>query len=219
MSFNPAHRNWVWIASEHGKLPALLPSCDLDAVRIALDKNPSLIHLRDAVGDTLLVVAAGVPKPDVVRLLLERGAPVHSCAPGDSHPLNIAAQETRDVESAKQLVDVLLEFGADLNSCPRGMNGWSPLHYAACWGHPDMVDHLIDRGADINIRAQDHGECTPLMDAVWPRRADSIARLLARGADWSLLDAATDETAEENARGEGFTQIVELLEQARTNAG
>jgi hypothetical protein len=52
-----------------------------------------------------------------------------------------------------EVVDYLLDRGADVNSIPAGFDfAGTPLHYAALRGRREMVDRLLSRGADPSIR-------------------------------------------------------------------
>src|SRR5262249_37883005 len=112
------------------------------------------------VGEAIVAYA-----PELVRLLLERGANPNArlADPGGEfadgigdagqRPLHLAAAY-RDAEA----VEALLECGADPNT--RADQGWPPLFYAGLvWtgtrGAPaDVLDALIEAGADL--RATDH---------------------------------------------------------------
>ncbi len=52
-----------------------------------------------------------------------------------------------------EVVDFLLERGAEVNAIPAGFDySGTPLHYAALNGHREMVDRLLRRGADPSVR-------------------------------------------------------------------
>ncbi|MFF3841040.1 ankyrin repeat domain-containing protein [Streptomyces sp. NPDC001930] len=82
---------------------------------------------------------------DVVKLLLAAGAPVGiQGRRGNLLPLVLAATCTTTDDRAP-LVDLLLEYGADLDD--RSMKGVTPLEWVAGTPHPDTVRHLLARGA------------------------------------------------------------------------
>ena len=59
----------------------------------------------------------------------------------------------------KEVVDMLLEAGADINArSTGGTPGWTALHHAIMKGHVDAVAHLVDRGIDLSIKNDDAGE-------------------------------------------------------------
>jgi hypothetical protein len=73
----------------------------------------------------------------------------------------------------------LLRKGANANAKDRG--GWTPLHWAAFWGHVDVAKLLLEHGADVNARDEDSR--TPLHVAAAGGHAEVARLLLERGAD------------------------------------
>ena len=63
-----------------------------------------------------------------------------------------------NIEAVKQHLD----GGADVNAKDGG--GWTPLHFAAWFGHTEVAELLIAKGADVN--AKDHTGRTPLNEAI-----------------------------------------------------
>jgi hypothetical protein len=143
------------------------PERAVAAARRQIEKHPQLVNATappefpyPPLGEAIVAYA-----PDLVRLLLERGADPNArlSDPDDvfatglrdsgQRPLHLAAAY-REGES----VEALLEHGADPNA--RDNQGWPPLFYAGLvWtgtrGAPtDVVDALIDAGADLH--ATDH---------------------------------------------------------------
>jgi ankyrin repeat protein len=59
--------------------------------------------------------------------------------------------------------------------------GWTPLHFAAKYGHETIADLLIERGAVIE--AKDNGGWTPLHFAIIFGHEDLASKLLHNGAD------------------------------------
>ena len=87
---------------------------------------------------------------DMVRLLLEAGAPVNNPCPIERHReynslLTVAIQE-----SAKEVIPLILERGANVNQQGCGMSARTPVQAAAEMGDLSMVKELVRRGADIN---------------------------------------------------------------------
>ena len=78
----------------------------------------------DALNDfeqTPLILAAEMNQPKAARVLLEKGANVHTLT-AHGMPLHIAARE-----GSTRLVELLLEYGAPVNA--RDRNGWTPLRW------------------------------------------------------------------------------------------
>jgi ankyrin repeat protein len=86
----------------------------------------------------------------VVRLLLDRGAPLEARArtPFRNTPLQVALLPGQ-LESAKALLD----RGAD--PLARQAKGFAPIHEAALLGRQDLVDLLLAHGAEVGARGDD----------------------------------------------------------------
>jgi len=63
----------------------------------------------------------------------------------------------------KEITELLLKNGADINIRARDQYSGTPLHWAAFFGHKQMAEMLVEAGADIN--APDNNGYMPL-DAV-----------------------------------------------------
>jgi ankyrin repeat protein len=98
-----------------------------------------------------LGLAAFFNHPEVVRFLLERGAPVDAVARNERIQTTAlqAAAASSDVESAR----LLLDAGASPNVSESG--GFTPLHAAAANGDDELAALLLERGADRSARAAD----------------------------------------------------------------
>ena len=99
-----------------------------------------------------------------------------------------------------EAVNQHLEVGADVNA--RENNKWTPLHYAAYYGHKVVAELLITEGADVNAKSDDGW--TPLHDATSIGHKEIVELLLAKGANVNAknnygntpLDLASGETAD-----------------------
>ena len=72
-----------------------------------------------------------------------------------AHPLHLAI-----VKGNKEIVNLLLSNGADVNLEANNMDKATPLHWAIFFLQKEMVDLLIDSGAEINF--VDGNGTTPL---------------------------------------------------------
>ena len=139
-----------------------------------LDANPSLLNAYSADGFTSLHLAVFFRRPEVTRLLLDRGAEVNLVSRNDMRVMPLhSAIAGRDTESSRLLV----EHGADVNAASH--EGWRPLHGAADHGDATLVQLLLAAGADPNART-DAGE-TPADTAARAGHAQ-LAELLRSGA-------------------------------------
>jgi uncharacterized protein len=121
-----------------------------DRVRELLDADEAALGERTPEGFTPLGLAAFMGGPDVVRVLLERGADADDDADNQFgvRPVNAAAA-AHDPETMR----LLLEAGADPNARQQG--GFVPLHEAAHTDDVEMARLLLAHGADPSIAADD----------------------------------------------------------------
>lgn len=138
---------------------------DVQHVRALLAGNPDLVHAREdwsfeegvaaqlghAAAASPLIRAAATGSLEVVRVLVDAGAPVNDlceCAGSESALWTAVSLGFRDI------VDHLLARGADPNAT--AFAGATPLHAAVLSGHHDLVGVLVDAGADPD-KTDDHG--------------------------------------------------------------
>jgi len=149
---------------------------DVDRLRELLQREPPLLHARindetfptsantnahhiyaytldyDA---TALHIAAKCGRPEIIELLIERGAdPNIAGAYDDCTPLHLAAWESQVASAA-----ALLRLGADINRRSGKTHHNEPLGWACVAGEVDAVRFLLERGARVqshhleNVRA------------------------------------------------------------------
>jgi ankyrin repeat protein len=123
---------------------------DIEKVRMEVAAEPSLVNRYAPDGFHLLGLAAFFSHPDIVDLLIERGADVNQAA---NNPMKVTAMHA--AASARQIgiIAKLLARGADPNARQQG--GWTALHGAAANGMEDMVRLLLAHGADPSIRTDE----------------------------------------------------------------
>jgi ankyrin repeat protein len=107
-----------------------------------------------------------------VQTLLEHGASVDARNNDGKTPLHIALQGRH-----RDIVELLLKFGAGSTVHLRDMNGQTPLHVAAHSNLTDIVLSLLKLGADVD--AQDNDNMTPLLLTI---SEDVVQTLLEHGA-------------------------------------
>lgn len=79
-----------------------------------------------------------------------------------------------------EILDLLLEHGADIQQC--GVNGYTPLHWAAGEDNPQLIEWLVARGADLKARTNVDDYATPLEEAVILGHEEAAKALVAAAA-------------------------------------
>ncbi len=156
---------------------------DLNGVQAALAEDPSLLNATNESGQTALLLAKYYRQEKIAEYLLSL------------HP----ALDVFNAAVAGQVPLVLQQIDQDpalLES--HSSDGWTPLHLAAFFGHPDLANALLDRGADVNSRSTNAMKNTPLHAAAAGGQLALVELLLKRGADpnatqdggWTALHSA-----------------------------
>jgi len=151
---------------------------DLHAVKTLLGNPPEFPNCLTplAFGPTPLAYAIYHSPVSFVTVLLELGAnPNYEDSAG--FPSLIAALSTNRAERY-EIVSVLLSFGADIQQ--RGVNDFTPLHYAASKNDVRMIEQLLANGADPNAKTRIDDFSTALEEA--EKRSFSYAGQLLRAA-------------------------------------
>jgi ankyrin repeat protein len=121
------------------KLAKAIRDGDLKAVRAQLDAGVE-VNVRDADGNTPLLLAAVYAGPECVELLLKKGADVNAVNKRGVTPLHRAATS---YEKAKLLID------AGVNVKAKSAFGKTAIVIAALkYGNSKAVKLLTDKGAD-----------------------------------------------------------------------
>lgn len=155
---------------------------DLKAVRSLLGDPPDFPNCRgpQAVGRIVLEYAIYHSPLPFVRELLELGAdPNYGESAG--FPSLIAALSTSR-EDRYEIVELLLAFGADIQQ--RGVNDYTPLHYAAAKNDVRMAELLLAHGADPTAQTGIDDFTTPQEEAQ-TRGFSALAQILGRAAKHS----------------------------------
>jgi ankyrin repeat protein len=155
--------------------PALMPPPNLPSLvkallargadpnaRIKKDYTLSVAPYRHTsppsiVGATPFFLAAAAGDPDIMRMLVERGADPLLEAGESMRPLMVAAGMTRLVdflpgEESRHLeaVRLALSLGGNVNEATK--RGQTALHAAASAGADTIVQFLVDKGAQVNAK-------------------------------------------------------------------
>jgi len=183
-----------------GKIHVESRAGDAAAVQKLLDKGEDVNALEMLAGWSPLHCAAGSSHPEVVALLLGRGADVSATGKMGGTALHAA----EDPESVR----LLLAAGAD--PIARTNKGATPLHSYAKSGNLTCAAALIDAGVDVDVRDADGR--TPLCDAAASLQPSAVELLLERGADPNARTAKGQTPLDlASALGGANARAIELL--------
>jgi ankyrin repeat protein len=160
-----------------------------------------------------LVGAACAGRMDIVRKNLERGMDpdatvlVRRASINGISPLVCAAENGR-----ADVVDALLDAGADVNKGTGYKRNDTPLLMASENGHTEVVRLLLNAGADVS--RSDVDAITALGKAAREGHYQIVKLLLEGGADVEGRAYTSGTTAIQGAKAAGHTRIVELLRSA-----
>ncbi len=161
---------------------------DLDALRAAVDDPAAVPNgvMPITIGSCLVYAIYHSPLA-FIRTLLEIGANPKRPLDDGFPPLIAALSCSTSVPGAARRPDLdeilrlLLSFGADPNE--RGINDYTPLHYAVAERNAFAVQLLLDHGADPEQRTRIDDCLTPLEMARAAGLEDIAAILARKGRD------------------------------------
>lgn len=168
---------------------------DLAAIRESVSANPSLLTGRNEGGQSAFLLARYYGQTAVADYLLSLNPDL------DVFERCVAGQTSEVLAEIDRNPALLEEHSGD---------GWTPLHLAAFFGHPELAKALLNRGANVDARSTNVMKNTPLHAAVAGRKADAIRVLLDRGADVNARQHG-GWTALQGAAQAGDREIVNLL--------
>jgi ankyrin repeat protein len=214
---------------------------DLTKVKGLIEKDQSLIRIKDETGRTALHWAARGVHVEVLSYLVSQGAdvnstdingvtPLHSvCSRGHVEAARILTENGADpaatmsdmstplhlavVNGSEELVDLLIQNGAPLQT--KDYKNDSPLHAAAHAEKWDVVDlivnHVSAQNSDI-LNSADFDGNTILHLACRAGRQETIRDILSKNADFGIRNTL-GQTAYNIAVQGGFNEAGELLVQ------
>jgi uncharacterized protein len=149
---------------------------DLETVRALVGDPPDFPNCPGpfGVGEIILEYAIYHSPLAFIRRLLELGAdPNYQDAAG--FPSLIATLSCGERKDMCDILTLLLDFGADIQQ--RGVNDYTPLHYAANLQDTKAIALLLARGADPEARTRIDHCATPLEEAEILGRSEAVAAL------------------------------------------
>ncbi|MBE5393873.1 ankyrin repeat domain-containing protein [Brevibacillus borstelensis] len=177
---------------------------DVGGVKDMLQSNPTLLQLRIQTGQSPVLTAIYNGARATLAYLLEQDIPLdlfEAAASGrldrvqelvDSEP-NLVNAYANDGFTAlglaaylghKDIVEYLLEKGADVNRASKNDMKVMPLHSAVATLQVDVAELLLKHGAEVNAIQQ--GGWTPLHEAALHGHEEMIKLLLEFGANKTI---------------------------------
>ncbi len=196
-----------------------------EIVKLLIDAKVD-IHSKNSNGCTALTLAAGkgsagevyrkfMSSKDIIALLLDAGARVNDQENTGKTALHWAAYN-----GDKEVIEMLIAHGAHVNATCKYLlphsnqyyvedfNNYTPLLFAAEYGHAEATSALLYAGADINAATQDGR--TALILASHYGHSNVVQVLLKKGADVNTKTTAKC-TALYFAVVKGHKEIVRML--------
>ena len=166
-----------------------------------LDMDSTLVNARDENGLSAVLTAAYYQQPDIVQLLVQRGAELNlfeACVVGDLPRVKTLIEQQPDLVNA---------YAPD---------GFQPLGLAAFFGHADVAEFLLSRGAEVNSPSRNALRVMPLHSAIANRRTEIVRLLLDRGAAVNATQADDFTPLHESAQN-GMLDVTQWLLDRGTN--
>lgn len=141
---------------------------DAAHVESQLAAYPAFNRALDEQGLSLIMTAAYRQQFAIAETLIAAGA--------ETTVLEGAALGKMDIVVAE-----LIRYPED--TAYTGRDGFTPLHLACYFGHPDIAQYLIEKGANVNTPAQNTTQLTPLHAATASNSTPIVQMLLDNGAE------------------------------------
>lgn len=178
---------------------------DAIAVRSALVENPSLAGILSEGGTSPTMLAVYSGHSDVAQAIL-------------AHEPVLSIHEGAAVGKRSAIADALRRDPASLDSF--SSDGWTALHFAAYFNHPDLVQMLIDAGADPQIESRNDEKVWPMQSALSNNSLASASLLIKSGASLEAPPDGNGWTALHYVASKGQVQLINdfLMHGANINA-
>lgn len=178
-------------------------SGDADALDTVLAQHPHTAKARDENGVSLLMLALYHRRHDLAERILAAGV----------EPDLFEAAALGRTARAAELLD-----GGHAHVTDRSADGFTALHLAAFFAHPETTEALLSRGAQVEAVAENPSKVRPLHSAVAGRSPEVVRVLLAAEADLEARQQGGF-TPLMAAAANGLTDLVDLLRGAGAEVG
>jgi ankyrin len=154
-----------------------------DAVTLLLDRGAKVDATDTTYQQTALMVAVRENHPEIVKLLIARGASVNVRTRVGRAPAWVLPNSQPGFGHG---IGIVRGGSPDRGRRAPTPGGMTPLMYAARDGRMETARMLLEAGADINVR--DANDITPLIAAITNNHPDVARFLIERGADIKAVD-------------------------------
>ncbi|KAK4207287.1 hypothetical protein QBC37DRAFT_456089 [Rhypophila decipiens] len=164
------------------------------------------LHAAAAGGHLAVVAELLAHGAEINRIITEGHREKHMMGGGTA--LQVACEA-----GSREVVDLLLQHGADPNLGPTGANGGTPtcpLIVASQKGEYEIFKSLIQAGATVDVLGGPE-RTTPLINAALSLPRAGVELLLERGANINLPDKTVGDTALVAASRKGDAEMVSCL--------
>lgn len=180
-----------------------------EIVKLLIERGAD-INWKNSFGETALALASTRGSPEIVKFLLENGADIKSedrtgrtafiiaCTSGHLQVANILLEYDSSIRSQKnmlsktlinssigknveEILDFLIELGADINYSGGGQLGWTALIEVSVNGKKEAVQLLLKKGARVDTT--DNSGNTALLHAAKYGQIEAMRILLENGAN------------------------------------
>jgi ankyrin repeat protein len=194
---------------------------DVGLVSALLQKGADIDHVSDlddeyAIGRNINALHHAVLESnlEMIRFLINQGADPNVNM-GDARSILQLATDLGDM----QMIQVLIEAGADCNKASSSKHPLNPLQTAVDMGNFELAKYFMSVGADINWPPYEIKGATALQMAVQKQNVDMVDFLLDRGAHVNAPAAEIrGVTALQAAVSQGRLDLIELLRRNGANA-
>lgn len=177
---------------------------DIVKVKALIEKDTSLINLKDAAGNTPLHNAAITGSAEIAELLISKGADINS----ENLLLNAPLHESL-INGKNEVAILLIEKGCELQK--QNSEEKAPVHYAARYNCLPVLKILISKKVDLEVREKNRNQTPLLYLALRTDYAEAAKMLIEGGADVNARDR-DDATALDYAIHDGRSNLIKLFE-------
>jgi len=146
----------------------------------SIPDNEMDVNIKDEQGNYLISYAILYNIPEVVKLLLDKGAIIDIYNPLDGKPIIYIPIQFNYIEVFKILIQHDKNIGTSIMKI-RDTNNNVPLHYAIKLKNIDIVKILLDKGVDLNV--SDKNGLNEFHHAVYSRKIKICELLINAGSN------------------------------------